>query len=89
MTETISLRIDSNVKKRMNKICNELGIPMTTVFNMFAKTIVREKKIPLSLDLNNHEFNEETKKAILNVKNRKNLSKSFNSIEELMEDLNA
>lgn len=89
MTETISLRIDSNVKKRMNKICNELGIPMTTVFNMFAKTIVREKKIPLSLDLNNHEFNEETNKAILNVKNRKNLSKSFNSIEELMEDLNA
>lgn len=88
MTETISVRIDSDAKKGMYKICDELGISVSTAFNMFAKIIAREKKIPLSLDLN-YNYNDETKKSILNIKKKNNLSKSFNSIDALLEDLNA
>ena len=88
MTETISVRIDSNAKKGMYKVCDELGISASTVFNMFAKTIARERKIPLSLDLN-YSYNNDTKQSIKNVKSKRNLSKAFNSIDELLEDLNA
>ena len=88
MTETISLRIDSKAKNGMYKVCDELGISVSTVFNMFAKTIAREKRIPLSLDLN-EIYNDNTKKAIKNVKQKHNLSKCFNSVDELLEDLNA
>ena len=88
MTETISLRIDKDTRKKMNKVCDELGLSLSTAFNMYAKVIAREKRIPLSLDLNN-TYNLETKKAIHNVINKKNLSKAFNSIDELMEDLDA
>lgn len=88
MTETISLRIDKDTRKKMNKVCDELGLSLSTAFNMYAKVIAREKRIPLSLDLNNN-YNLETQKAIHNVINKKNLSKAFNSIDELMEDLDA
>lgn len=88
MTETISLRIDKDIRKKMNKVCDELGLSLSTAFNMYAKVIAREKRIPLSLDLNNN-YNLETQKAIHNVINKKNLSKTFNSIDELMENLDA
>lgn len=88
MTETISLRIDKDTRKKMNKVCDELGLSLSTAFNMYAKVIAREKRIPLSLDLNN-TYNLETQKAIHNVVKKSNLSKTFDSIDELMEDLDA
>ena len=88
MTETISLRIDKDTRKMMNKVCDELGLSLSTAFNMYAKVIAREKRIPLSLDLNN-TYNLETQKAIHNVVKKRNLSKTFDSIDELMEDLDA
>ena len=33
----INFRIDEVTKKQMEQICNELGITMSTAFNMFAK----------------------------------------------------
>ena len=88
MTETISLRIDKDTRKKMNKVCDELGLSLSTAFNMYAKVIARDKRIPLSLDLNN-TYNLKTQKAIHNVVKKRNLSNTFDSIDELMEDLNA
>lgn len=88
MTETISLRIDKNTRKNMAKVCEELGISMSAAFNLYAKAIERERRIPLNLDLNS-EYNNITSKSIKNVISKKNLSKTFNSVSELMEDLNA
>ena len=88
MTETISLRIDKETRKKMDSVCEELGVSISAAFNMYAKAIAREKRIPLSLDLNS-EYNNQTSKSIKNVINKKNLSKTFNSVSELMEELNA
>ena len=33
----VNFRIDKEVKEDMEKICKELGINMSTAFNMFAK----------------------------------------------------
>ena len=91
MTETISLRIDKDARIGMKKVCDEIGLSMSTAFNMFAKLVARERKIPINMDLNitNEIPNKETIKAIENVKKKKNLSKTFNSVSELMRDLNA
>lgn len=88
MTETISLRIDKDTRKKMVKVCDELGLSLSTAFNMYAKVVAREKKIPLKLDLNDY-YNNDTKKSMKNVIKKKNLSKAFNSVDELIEDLNA
>lgn len=48
---TYSIRMDSNLKKQFDEICNELGLSSSTAFTIFAKTVVREQRIPLSLEL--------------------------------------
>ena len=45
----ISIRMDENLKKDMEFICQELGLNMTTAFTIFAKQMVREKKIPFEV----------------------------------------
>ena len=49
----------------MVSVCEELGVSISAAFNMYAKAIAREKRIPLSLDLNS-EYNNQTSKSIKN-----------------------
>lgn len=47
----INIRIDSELKTQMEKICDELGINITTAFTIFAKKLVREQRIPFSVSI--------------------------------------
>lgn len=84
---TLNVRIDEEVKKGLEKFCSEVGLNVSVAVNMFAKAVIREQRLPFDVALN--VPNEETRKAIEDVKNRRNLSKTFSSVSELMEDLNA
>ena len=83
----INIRMDDNLKLQFDRLCNELGLNMTTAFNIFAKTMVRQQRIPFEVALD--VPNAETLAAIDDVNHGRNLSKSFRSVTELMEDLNA
>ncbi len=83
----INIRMDENLKKQFDYLCNELGMNMTTAFNIFAKTMVRQQGMPFEITLKSP--NSETLAAIDDVNHERNLSKSFHSVAELMEDLNA
>ncbi len=83
----INIRMDENLKKQFDYLCNELGMNMTTAFNIFAKTMVRQQGMPFEIALSIP--NPETLAAIDDVNHGRNLSKSFHSVAELMEDLNA
>ena len=48
----INLRIDEDVKKSMDEICKELGITMSAAFNIFARKMIREKRIPFEVSIN-------------------------------------
>lgn len=83
----VNIRMDEGLKRQFELLCNELGLNMSTAFNIFARTMVRQQKIPfeISLDIPNAE----TLAAIDDVNHGRNLSKPFHSVAELMEDLNA
>lgn len=83
----INIRIDKNLKKQFDAFCSEVGLNMSTAFNIFAKTVVREQRIPF--ELNTYKYNDTTVTAINNTLNETNLSKEFSTIEDLFEDLNA
>lgn len=68
----INFRIDETTKKQMEQICNELGITMSTAFNIFAKKVIREKRIPFDVSID--PFYSES--------NMKALSKSIKELEE-------
>lgn len=78
------IKTDEEVKKEFNSICEKSGMDMSVVINLFMKAIIREQRIPFDLALNP---NKETIEAIEDVKKGKNLSKTFNNFEEMMEDL--
>lgn len=51
MTQTMSIRIDSDAREGMSKVCEELGISVSVAINMFAKKVAREKRIPFELEV--------------------------------------
>ncbi len=83
----INIRMDDQLKKQFDHLCSELGLNMTTAFNIFAKTMVRQQGIPFEVALD--VPNAETLAAIDDVNHGRNLSKPFHSVAELMEDLDA
>ncbi|MCI8854263.1 MAG: type II toxin-antitoxin system RelB/DinJ family antitoxin [Lachnospiraceae bacterium] len=83
----VNIRMDDTLKQQFDHLCNELGLTMTAAFTIFAKTMVRQQRIPFEISLDTP--NAETLAAIRDVNQGKNLSKTFSSVAELMEDLNA
>ena len=48
-TVSVNFRMDSEVKKKMESACSAMGISMTAAFNMFAKKVGNERRIPFEL----------------------------------------
>ncbi len=83
----VNVQMDEKLKKQFEDFCNDVGMNMTTAFNLFAKKTVKEYRIPF--EIGNDVPNAETKKAIEDAQKGIGLSRGFSTIEELMEDLNA
>ena len=83
----VNIRMDETTKIAFDRFCAEIGLSMSSAFNIFAKTVVREQRIPFALTT--EIPNAETKQAIENVRNGVGLSRGFHSATALMEDLNA
>lgn len=43
---TISIRVDQTLKKNFDSLCEAFGLSATSAFNIFMKTVVRERRIP-------------------------------------------
>lgn len=84
---SVNIRMDENTKRQFDLFCREIGISVSAAFNLFAKTVVREHRIPF--EITTEVPNDETRKAIENVRSGVGLSKGFHSVSELMEDLYA
>ena len=46
---TYSIRMDSNLKNAFDSICEDFGMSSTTAINIFAKAVVRERRIPFEI----------------------------------------
>lgn len=86
-TTSLTIRIDEELKAQFEELVNDLGLNLTSAITAFAKQSVREQQIPFMLTKN--VPNEETAKAIEDARRGIGMSKSFTSVKELMEDLDA
>ena len=48
----VSFRIDSDLKNQAETLFQNLGLNMTTAFNMFLRQSVREGRIPFDVTMN-------------------------------------
>ena len=48
---TLSVRMDDSLKSDFDKVCNELGLSMTTAITMLAKKLTREIRLPFEVSV--------------------------------------
>lgn len=46
---TFSIRMDEGLKKQFDALCADFGMNATTAFNVFARAVVRERRIPFEI----------------------------------------
>ncbi len=46
---TFSVRMDEGLKNQFDSLCKEFGMNTSTAINVFARTVVRERKIPFEI----------------------------------------
>jgi DNA-damage-inducible protein J len=68
----LSVRIDADLKEQFDTLCDEFGMNATTAITVFAKTVVRERKIPFEITAPGDPFWSETnqwhlKRAIADI----------------------
>ena len=61
----INIRMDSQLKSQFEEFCNNVGLTMSTAFNVFAKTSVRLQKIPFEISTQSDPFYSEPNMKIL------------------------
>ena len=47
----VNFKMDLDVKKSMEQVCAELGLSMSAAFNVFARKVSREKRIPFEVSV--------------------------------------
>ena len=84
----INVRIESDVKNKAEEVFRKIGITPSAAINLFYTQVIRTNSIPFELKADIP--NKTTLKAINEIdeieKNPENY-KTFNNVDDLMEDL--
>ncbi len=48
-TVNVNFKLDSDVKKSMEKACADMGLSLSAAFTIFAKKVGRERRIPFEV----------------------------------------
>ena len=83
----VNIQMDEGTKQAFDLFCEEIGLSANTAFNIFAKTVVREQRIPF--ELTTEVPNAETRAAIREVQefraNPENY-KRYRSFDEILSE---
>jgi len=70
---TLSIRMDEEIKKRFDYFCADAGMNATVAVNMFARAVLREKRIPFEIIGNDDPF--------YSIKNQTRLIEAMDQLE--------
>lgn len=83
---SISIRLDSEVKEQAQQVFSNLGMDMTTAINIFLRQAIQYQGLPFDVRL---DENRKLLQVLTNLDQNRNMSQSFESVSDLMEDLRA
>lgn len=81
----VNFRMDSDLKKNMEALCDELGMSMTTAFTIFAKKMTREHRIPFEVSADPF-YSESNIRYLESIANDIKTGKAHFEEHELLED---
>lgn len=83
----VTLRVDEELKKEAEDLFSDLGLNLTTAFNIFLRQSVREQQIPFQVT---KSVPNAVTLAAMNASERgEDLYGPYDSVSDLMEALNA
>ena len=83
---SMSIRLDSEVKEQAQLVFNHLGMDMTTAINIFLRQAIQYQGLSFDVRL---DENRKLIQVLTDVDQHRNMSQSFESVSNLMEDLRA
>ncbi|CTN84322.1 type II toxin-antitoxin system RelB/DinJ family antitoxin [Streptococcus pneumoniae] len=83
---SISIRLDSEVKEQAQQVFSNLGMDMTTTINIFLRQAIQYQGLPFDVRL---DENRKLLQVLTDLDQNRNMSQSFESVSDLMEDLRA
>ena len=83
---SMSIRLDSEVKEQAQQVFSNLGMDMTTAINIFLRQAIQYQGLPFDVRL---DENRKLLEVLTDLDQNRNMSQSFESVSELMEDLRA
>lgn len=80
--------MDKDLKNNLSKLCDELGMNVSTAFTIFAKAMVRRGGIPfeVTIDIPNSETLA-AMKEVEEMKKNSSAYKSYTNVKKMMEDI--
>ena len=82
---TFSIRMDESLKNEFSEMCDAFGISMAAAINMFAKAVVRERRIPFEITADDDQ-RRRTMDSFLKIRG---MMKERFPIEPTLEEINA
>ena len=53
---TFSVRMDTEVKRQLDDFCARVGMNATVAFNLFARAVLRERRLPFDITTESDPF---------------------------------
>ena len=83
---SMSIRLDSEVKEQAQQVFSNLGMDMTTAINIFLRQAIQYQGLPFDVRL---DESRKLLQVLTDLDQNRNMSQSFESVSDLMEDLRA
>ena len=83
---SMSIRLDSEVKEQAQQVFSNLGMDMTTAITIFLRQAIQYQGLPFDVRL---DENRKLIQVLTDIDQHRNMSQSFESVSNLMEDLRA
>jgi len=81
----MNIRVDNKIKNQAKELFAQLGMDMTTAINIFLRQAIQEHGIPFDVKIRIPNY--ETRKAMEDAENNIGMSKTFDTPDEMFNDL--
>lgn len=82
---TMSIRVDEQLKKSFDLLCDQFGLSNSAALNLFMKAVVRERKIPFEIKADSElEIRQMGWEAFIRTREQVAGGMSFGEMDALM-----
>ena len=85
-TVNVTFRVDESLKQEAEVLYKDLGMSLSTAFNVFLRQSIREQRLPFEVRKN---VPNATTIAAIKAAEQGKMNGPYNSVDELLEVLNA